>query len=481
MAGPLSFVEDNREKLLLVVYAIAILAFAGLLSPMLGQAWQRANISVVLLRLGLLVGLSVELVSVILFGMFFGLLTLMVVDTKKRLQGVLLFTGGTIGIIILSSMGLLLPNIDIFQNILWLLGGLIFGLAIGGGQRLLDFDSTGPLEFRRASQAIYYALSAIVVVGFFEYHVNYPFPIGVTRGGFNLKVISPEFGIVGSGGELVLNLALVVGFVGITRQFVRYDAERDFLVLGPKASGKSLFLVGAYLEALERFSQQDTETPLNPSQDLMSLVSALDRQGEGWFVEATRTQELEELEFQYVHGNVFPENIEVSTLDYAGEWLEDLPDALAGVEDREALPSTLLRVSGKVIDADTLILLIDSSRWVDDEPLGIEPYFDIIQSTGDKDIILVATKADVFAEDFRDERGLDAQQYFSDFKQYVNQQVKQDQTVQSLVAQAGGSAEIHPVYFQTKVNEDGERVPMRVQGSVTTVGFDALLERLGRD
>lgn len=479
-SGPVGFVRHNREKFMLVVYAIAILVFASLLSPMLGQAWQRSGVVRTLFRTRLLVGISLEIIAIILVSLFFGLLGLMIMDTKKRLQGVLLFAGGVIGILALSSMGLLLPNIDLFGNLQWVATGLILGGVVGGGRTLFDFDTNGPREFRSASRVVYFILTTLVIVGFAEYHLQYPFPVEVTSEGIVMGTVSSGISVVGGPTELVMNAVLVGAFVATTKRFVQYDAQRDFFVLGPTGSGKSLFLVGAYLEALDRFTQSDTETPLNPSQDLINLVSALDRNGEGWFVEATRTQELEDLNFQYVHGNVFPKNVEVSSLDYAGEWLEEIPDILLGTDDWDELPNTLKRVADNVRRADTLVLLIDSNRWLDDESLEIEPYFDIIQAADDKNVIIVATKADVLAEQFREERGLNAQQYFSDFKEYVNDQLGTNQTVQSLLAQTGRTGEIHPVYYQTTFDDDDEeRVPMRSNGTVITVGFDQLLDMIG--
>ncbi|ESP86809.1 hypothetical protein [Candidatus Halobonum tyrrellensis] len=481
MSGPVRFVMRNREKFLLVGYAIAILIFASLLSPMLGQAWQRAELTRALFQTRLLIGLSLEIIAVVLVSLFFGLLGLMILDTKKRFQGVLLFVGSIVGLLALSSMGLLLPNIDLFGNIQWVAAGLVVGGVVGGGRSILDVNSNGPREFRSASRAVYFLLSALMVVGFLEYHLEYPFPLEIARNEVVMEPVASEFAVVGESSELLMNAVLVGAFIVTTKRFVQYDAERDFFVLGPTGSGKSLFLVGAYLEALERFTQDDSETPLNPSQDLINLVGALDRQGDGWFVEATRAQELEDLHFQYVHGNVFPKNVEVSSLDYAGEWLEDIPDIIMGTEDADDPPNTLKRVADNVRQADTLILLIDSNRWLDDEPLEIEPYFDIVQATEEKNVILIATKADVLAEQFRSERGLDAQQYFPDFKEYVNEQLGTNQTVQSLLAQAGSASEIHPVYYQTTVDDSGERVPMRANGTVTTVGFDELLDMVGEN
>ncbi|RCU44213.1 hypothetical protein DU504_15570 [Haloplanus salinus] len=482
MAGFIEALRENREKVQLVVYLILILVFAALLTPMLGEAWQRAGIPRRLFYALNLFGMQTEAVATFIIGLFFGSLLLMTYDTKKRLQGVLLFGGSVIGILLLSARGLLLPNIDFGDTLMWLVFGLLGGALIGGGRELLAARGSQTLELRRASKLVFYMLTIMTVIGFLEYHLVYPVPFDFTgEGQFTIIEPTRSFDVHGGAQQVAFNAVLVCGFVVVTKRFVQYDARRDFLVLGPKASGKSLLLVGAYLEALDRYSgsgDEETATPLNPSQDLMNLVGELDRQQEGWFISATRTQELEALKFQYVYGSVFPMNIQLSGLDYAGEWLEEIPDAMLGTMDRSEMPITLSRVHESVEEADTLILLIDCERYTNNEPLDIEPYFEILQAADDKDIILVASKADVLAERFREEKGLNAEQYYGDFKQFTNDRLSANQTIQSLVAQSAGS-EIHPVFYQTRVNDEGERVPMRNSGSVATVGFDKLLERLG--
>jgi hypothetical protein len=480
MAGLTEAVQENREKVQLVVYLAVIVVFARLLSPMLGEAWQRAGLPRRLFYALDTFGFGLESAATFLMGLFFGSLLLMVYDTKKRLQGVLLLGGSIIGILLLSAQGLLLPNIDFGDTLVWLAFGLIFGVSIGGGRELLATRGTQAVELRRASKTVFYMLAIIVVVGFFEYHLTYPVPFEITPDGVvELTGFSEPLAVEGGPQEIAFNAALVAGFVVVTKRFVQYDAQKDFLVLGPKASGKSLLLVGAYLEALERYSgDEEAKTPLNPSQDLMNLVGQLDRQQEGWFLSATRQPELEVLNFQYVYGSVFPMNIQLSGLDYAGEWLEEIPDVMLGTRDESEMPNTLARVHEAVDRADTLILLVDCERYANDESLDIEPYFEILQAADDKDVILVASKADVLAETFREEKGLNAEQYFDDFKSFTNDRLRTNQTIQSLVAQSAGT-EIHPVFYQTRLNDDGERVPMRNSGSVATVGFDELLERLG--
>ncbi len=477
MAGPTDALDENREKVALAGYLAAILVLAVLLAPMLGQAWQRGGVSRLLFRVLTAFGFGLGAASTLIIGVFVGSLLLMVYDVKKRLQGVLLLSGSVVGALVLAVQGLLIPNIDFGATIEWLGIGLVVGVLAGGGRQLVSAENLRAVELRRASRTVFYILSTVVVVGMLEYHLQYPLPLAVSRNGqFFLTDATQSFGIRGGLREVAINLALVGLFVGTTRRFVQYDAERDFFVLGPKASGKSLLLVGAYIEAQNRFSGDDATIPLNPSQDLMSLVGKLDQTQNGWFLEATRTQEVKTLRFKYIYGDVFPVNVHLTGLDYAGEWLPELPDELVGANDDS--PTPLPRLAQAVDGADTVIFLIDCERFANDESLGIEPYFEIMQSQDETDIVLVATKADVLAGQFREERGINAEQYFDDFVEFVNDRLQNNQTIRALVTESAGSR-IHPVYYHTRVNDEGERVPMRNGGDVTTVGFDRLLERLG--
>lgn len=96
-----------------------------------------------------------------------------------------------------------------------------------------------------------------------------------------------------------------------------------------------------------------------------------------------------------------------------------------------------------------------------------------------KRVLLIATKADLFAENFQDELGLAPFQYYVNFVEHVNNQLMQSEQIQALVRETAGT-EIYPVYFQTTEDDEGKRIPMRDDsGSVMVVGFDRLLTRLG--
>jgi hypothetical protein len=405
----------------------------------------------------------------------------MLLDQKKRVQAALLLAGTIVAVLVLGSQGLFVENIGvIFGNVQWIGIGLIAGLALGGGEKLIDLEKPPHRkEFRRASQGVYFLIVVITVMALFEAHVEYPPLFRVTRDGIGFHSIrNPSFNVATSG--LLINTAAAGGFLYIVNRFIKYDADKDFFILGPRGSGKSLFLIGAYLQTLQRARDSDKATPTNPSKDLMSMTEELDRDTNQWILESTGRGEVNVLEFQYVHGTVFPENIRLSGVDYAGEYLERLPDALTGAMDDDEMDATMRRLVEGIEAADTLLLLVDIERFAQDRPLEISEYFPILQAADNKNVLLIATKADHFAEDFREDRGLEAHRYFDDFVEYTDQRLRQNENINALVNQVG-SVGIHPVYYQTKIDENGNRVPMRDDnGSVVTVGFDELLKKLGR-
>lgn len=472
-------VRDNIEKAKLAAYFAVMLVLTAPLSSFWGQAWQEAHIVRSILALRLLVGLTLEQVSVLVFGLFIGLLILMTIDPKKRWQAALLWLGTLISLFALQSMGLFLPEVDLLQSWQWLFGGVVGGVAIGGGKKLVATNNAEAWEFRRAARYIYLFVFGVTVLAFLEFHIRYSEFLVVTNS--QVRVAPPgQFQVTFVQANLASHVLVSAVFLVTLRKFVRYDAEQRFFVLGPRESGKSLFLIGAYLQGLERSRTEEAHTPMKPSQDLMEMVEELDRTNNDWILEATSPGQVKELDFQYIHGTIFPKNVKLTGADYAGEYLNNLPDVLTGVESLEETDPTLGTLVTNVRDADTLILLVDVERFVDNESLEISEYFSILQSANDKGVLLVATKSDYLAEEFQQERGLEAHRYYDDFREYVNERLRQSEQVESLVSETAGS-EIHPVYYQTRVNEEGERVPIRDEnGSVMTVGFDRLLEKLGR-
>jgi len=481
-----TYLRRNREKLALSGYFLLILALVWPVINMSVDAWEIAasdgGISSAFVRFlrfvvfGAVLDSSHQTVTAVGFGLFASLLLLMTIDVKKRWQAVLLWIWTFIGVGVLYSAGFLFSQFDINSQGAGFVVGAVIGLLAGGGWRIANLLDDGYVEFRRASQAIFVLLSGFVIVSLLELHIIYPGIHIPSDEPLNPEFISNNMGLNGDG--LLFNLVVAGAFVVTVNRFVQYDANKMFFILGPRASGKSLFIIGTYLSALERARSAEKTTPLDPSRDLMKTLEAFDRQDTDWIVEATPAGEVRQLSFQYVYGSVFPLNIQISTLDYAGEYLQRLPMALEDNPEVE-VDNTLGHLVEGVDQADALILTIDMNRFVNNEPLDMSEYFTVLQSDTNWNVLLIATKADVLIDDFRDEYEVEPHRNFEKFKSYVNQRLCQSENVDSLVAQT--NEEIHPVYYQTKVNETGERVPIRDDtGSVMTVGFDDLLEKMGR-
>ncbi|QOS12656.1 uncharacterized protein HfgLR_12600 [Haloferax gibbonsii] len=480
MADTGTFIRRNREKFKLVGYFAVLVVLAGPLALFLGEAWTQAHLArLPFAALNHFLSISLEQVSALLFGSFVGLLVLLTVDPKKRAQAILLWFGLVVSLIGLQSIGLFLPNINFVANIVWLLAGIALGILVGGGRRLTRFQTSEPLEFRRAATGIFYLLGVVIVVAFLEYHVQYPNLIRFTSQ--SVEVAAPSTISVGVEQQSILQNLVVSGLFIITlRRFVEYDSKRDFFILGPPASGKSLFLIGAYKEALDQEYERGGQTPMNPSSDLMEMVQQLGMDTSDWIVEATARGEMKRLSFRFVSGRLFPQNITLVGLDYAGEYLDRLPDVLTGMVENEE-DRTLKSLAKHVSKADTLVFVLDTERFANNESLDISAYFTILQATDDKEVLMVATKADILGAEFEAERGIDPQLHFEEFREYVNGKLQQNEEIRALVQQTG-SSEIHPVYYETKEAEIGDgRVPMRdSQNKVMTVGFDDFLELIGR-
>lgn len=480
MADLTKIFETHGEKIKLVIYFLVMIAVAGPLFLALGEAWRDSYfVRPIIISLNPILSVNLAQFATFFFGMYLGLLALMTLDPKKRVQGILLWIGTATALVALMSIGLFLPNLNLGTNYGWAFVGAAVGIVLGGGRKLTEVQTAEAREFRRAAVLLYYVISLIVVVGLLEFHIEYPQIFGVSAEGLILRSFEPSFSVNTTG--IFTNLIMSGVFIFTLGRFIKYDADEQFFVLGPPGSGKSLFLVGAYLAALEDAEDRDSDTPLNPSGDLMDLVGTLDAADPeaGWNVDSTGAQEIEDLNFQFIDGTVFPKNIGVSSLDYAGEYLERLPDVLMN-PSQEVDDPTLQRLAERVQAADTVVLLIDVERHYNNEKLDIEPYFDILNVASGKDIILVATKADILAEQFRDQRSLEAHQYFDDFREFTNDTLRENsQAIRTLVQDTSG-ATIHPVYYQTKVTDGGERVPLRDRnGNTNRFGFRELLNKLG--
>ena len=474
----LRVIRKHGERIALGIYLAITVALAPLLARLFEAGWENGHLLPTVFELRQLVGLEQAAINLVFLGLVAGLLLTLLLDPKKRVSGLLLWVGVGMLLVGFSTTGTFLPEAFDVAVLVWATPGLVVGLLLGGVSQLLTLKSTGTFEFRRAARLVYYLLVGLVIISLVEAHLSYPAFLEVGTEGIAILDVDGSVSIETDG--IVPNAVAGLLAVATVRRFVQYDSDDDFFVLGPPGSGKSLLLIGAYLEALERGrdKRMGKRDALNPSQDLMELVENLDRDSSDWIVEATGRSELKDLRFQFVKGSLFPKNVTVSSVDYAGEHLSRIPDSLTG--EISAPDEELDRLTRGIEQANTLILLIDIERFVNNEGLGIAEYFSILEAADEKGVVVVATKADLFADEFWDEHEREAHLHFDEFKDFVADELRQSEQFSSLLRQTP-EVEVHPVYYETTVNEDGERVPIRDEnGSVVTVGFGRLLDRLGQ-
>jgi hypothetical protein len=142
-----------------------------------------------------------------------------------------------------------------------------------------------------------------------------------------------------------------------------------------------------------------------------------------------------------------------------------------------------------VIDADTLVLLIDCERLVGAELAGaftdpspkVGALDTIVQETENRRVLLVATKADHLFEEF-DYGGynydlVDDVRGYAAFRRFVTERLREDQSVEYLLQDAGVS-QVYPVYFTTRQHA-GRRIPdVDEHGHPERVGFRQVLKQI---
>jgi hypothetical protein len=91
---------------------------------------------------------------------------------------------------------------------------------------------------------------------------------------------------------------------------------------------------------------------------------------------------------------------------------------------------------------------------------------------------VVATKADLLADDFREQEKLEFHRDYEQFKEFVNRELQTNEQVKALMTESTART-IYPVGVQTTENENGEVVPMvSDRGSLETHGYKEFLEAM---
>ncbi len=471
-----------------------------------------------------------ELFFAFFVGLFLGFVPPMILDQFKRFQGLLLLIGVVVAGAALQRLGdrlgteILVGVID-FQD-LTVLGIVLLGVVITsaiaiGWER---FNGEPPYRYTIAVWGVFVSVLLMVIVGAFEAAVVYRSPIVETTTGIAIGEF--EYHGLDSRTRILLEIPFAVGLLGILGWFLQYESEKKAIFIGPAGSGKTWLMTGLHYTLRRASAGDPTKAPTRPN-ETMNQQSKLMQRGRFDEIGPTQENDLFPLQFEYIHGKIFPQKVRLHTLDHAGEHLVDLrsdrpdfePEADTLQEAFEAAEGDIVSdsrakqiLSDFVYYADQIGLLLPMEDF--DDPLDererdtrydyaseisrdrrdyVDKYASLLKRfTGPeaerpKDFFLVAAKADILRQDFEYLHNQTASRNPAVFDDYVEEEFVNERVLPSLFEYSTIITDrVYPVYFEVNPEDpftegnniepvldvDDEQPPFR--------GAWKLLDRLGR-
>lgn len=367
------------------------------------------------------VGSPVELFPSAALGLWFGLVIAMSFDWRKHYHGILLLVGSFIAVITVTYFGNLLANIDVtaHSNQFAFIIGLLVAIAIEIqtiGEALSKFtssDSGGGLEGTNlyddeddSDDITVQANRAIIGVALFS----------------GVVTVAGLANLIAMGAVTIVDPVIDVGYAYAMVLFLSYNLRSDTQVVGPPGSGKTYQLIGLH----EKFSER-TRIALDESEGLKKAIQEVANKEEGSGFELDGTEGYDRFSFHYDAGSLFPVRVKFDTYDHRGEYLKDrlTPAAKTSMgileklnylklsirkqlSDRSITRSLsasqeLNKMTYDILNAEQLVVTIDLGRVINNqEGPNIEDLREVasrVQKNGG-DVILVATKADLWIEEF---------------------------------------------------------------------------------
>ena len=468
----------GKKPLKLVLRFLVIVVTTPVIGWMLSRAWVPGNSiydqgrEFLTELLGVPGPEATKLFVLFAFGVYLGLLVLLTVDLRKRVQAMLLWLGTALALGVVASVGWVIPRVELTQlNVLGFLLGLVTAIVLEADQ-LRAIDSSAS-SFRRPTQSS-------GAVAEFRYAAGVLFVVLL------VAVVATLAQLVLADATQVSDPIAAVVFLVVAFQFVSYESETSYATLGPERSGKSMLMLGLCLTLL-----QNNEMHPDPNSYLQSSLERASNLKPGqttWPIPSTEPDALRAASFEVIAGYYFPRRLELTALDYAGQHLTRSAERIGtgtSEADDDGVPA---RVVDWIEQADTLLFILDVERLVypeefsdgavGDETIswGLEHYTTTTEGVDPDDTIVVATKCDILIDTGKVDPPQSYNSY-DEFRAAVTEYLTARPDVQELLATTGEST-IHPVYFVTE-RRDGTYVPyLDDNGNLTPVGYGQLVDEM---
>ncbi len=382
----------------------------------------------------------------IAIGFYIGSIFLLYLDRYKRMQAIL----RSIGLVSVTDYISKLFSIN-FNLIFIILGTFIGGIS---GNR---FKFTYRKEVKQAAANITIISVTYVVISYIIFYLS-----------------------TADSSNFIKDSAVVLIFSYFFGEVMNYKAKGSkIFVLGPAQSGKTLFIAGCYMRALEI-----AKGPIKPSPDLLELIDQMHKEEIIW---PRRTQEISKYQFVYESGSLFPKEMMLRTLDYPGPFIEKIYEYMyikitpkKGEKDKKYGEEIKYEtVAKEITKSDKLIFIIDGSKYPNFADMGITQYVKILGKLQEhrKNVkpYIVITKSDLFTKDYPN-----YENDYEGFKQFIESRISNSIFIKELLNEA--SASIYPVFYYTKkINEEGNEnyIPLRDENrNLYTYGFDKFMDDL---
>lgn len=261
-------------------------------------------------------------------GILVGLMSVLLLDSYKRTQGIILWLGIVLGsVFVLLTKGLLIePLIEGFTVVTGAFGviGAAVGLRLGGVtiSRLRQRD--GELEFPEAPRRLFVVVLIMLLYGVVEAVLAYFIGLVWTSNGLLVKTVRFDGFVLNA--EILLNTVMSgLGLYGLYK-FTSYENHTRMILIGPQRSGKSALFGGMQLAVRDVI---DDRAGIKSNSSVTRLSDDI---ATGEFPDATDRDEMKPLEINYRSGGLFPKKNTIQSVDYAGELLSEVLEPV--IEDR---------------------------------------------------------------------------------------------------------------------------------------------------